>query len=127
MIKKKILVVDDNLDSCLMLGTILKLENFEVEITESTSIALIKIETSPPDAVITDYRMPDMDGCQFLQHIRASNKHMPVFIVNGIDQEYLRDTAPQCINQISAFIPKPVDPDSLVEIVKKVLNFTDVA
>jgi two-component system, NtrC family, C4-dicarboxylate transport response regulator DctD len=123
--KPRILIVDDCLDSRSMVLTILEIYNFDLDTADNASTALVKIQTNLPDAVITDYRMPDMDGYQFLCHIRAVNQQLPVLILSGVDKDYLTQLTANGEFQFSAFIQKPLDPDYLVQTVKQVLNLDE--
>jgi CheY-like chemotaxis protein len=123
--KPRILIVDDCLDSRSMVFTILEIHNFDLDTADSATEGLVKIQTNLPDAVLTDYKMPDMNGYQFLCHIRAVNQQLPVLIVSGIDKDYLTQVTANGEFQFSAFIPKPVDLDCLVQTVKQVLNLDE--
>ncbi len=117
----KILIVDDCPDTCFMIQVILELNNFDVDIAGSAALGLSKIRNSPPNAVITDNMMPDMDGCEFLRCIRTSNDYdyLPVLMVSGFDEEYIIANSQY---KFDAFIQKPIEPNHLVETVNQVLN-----
>lgn len=119
----KILIVDDCPDSCLMMQVILELNNFDVDIANSAVLGLHKIMNSPPNVVITNYMMPHIDGCEFLRCIRTLNNYLPVVIVSCVKEAYVITKSQY---KFDAFIQKPIDPDYLVEIVKKLLNFNNV-
>ncbi|BAZ08485.1 response regulator receiver signal transduction histidine kinase [Calothrix sp. NIES-4071] len=117
----KILIVDDCPDTCLLMQVILELNNFNVDIADNAVLGLSKIRNSPPNVVITDNMMPDMDGCEFLRCIRTSNEYdyLPVLMVSGFDEA---DIIANSQYKFDAFIQKPIVPNRLVEIVNKVLN-----
>lgn len=121
IMNKKILIVDDCPDTCFMIQVILELNNFDVDIAGSAALGLSKIRNSPPNAVITDNMMPDMDGCEFLCCIRTSNEYdyLPVLMVSGFDEDYIIANSQY---KFDAFIQKPIEPNHLVETVNQVLN-----
>ena len=121
---KKILIVDDCPDSCLMMQVILELNNFDVDSANSAVLGLRKIMNNPPDVVITNHMMPYMDGCEFLSCIRRLNcyNHLPVLIVSCVDEAYVIAKSEYKFN---GFIQKPIAINNFVAIVKKSLNVND--
>ncbi|MEH2091821.1 response regulator [Nostoc sp.] len=59
---QRILLVDDSADSLRLLQVTLKLKGYNTIIADSGAEALLKIAESPPDLVLLDVVMPDMDG-----------------------------------------------------------------
>ena len=78
-----ILVVDDEYNQCVMLQKILKREGYETDIAESASVALEKLKAAHFDLVITDMRMPEMNGAELLQEIKQGDPDMPVIIITA--------------------------------------------
>jgi len=58
-------------------------ENFEIVSVLSVEEALEKLESEHFDAVIADYKMPGMDGIEFLEAVRKSGKHIPFILFTG--------------------------------------------
>ncbi|MDP8259184.1 MAG: response regulator, partial [Candidatus Aadella gelida] len=68
---KKILLIDDDKDMCSTLKDVLKLDTqFEVEYTISPLDALDKIKETNYDLIVVDYKMPEMNGIELLEHIK---------------------------------------------------------
>ncbi len=61
-IKKKILVVDDEPDHCALVKRILERAGFDVVVAYDGRECLEKVKADPPDAIVLDVVMPDMDG-----------------------------------------------------------------
>lgn len=80
----RILLVDDNADMRSYLERILS-ERWQVETAANGAIALSLIQQQPPDLVLTDVRMPQLDGLQLLQALRADpqTKSIPIILLSA--------------------------------------------
>ena len=122
---KRILVVDDLEDNLFLLQTILTEEGYEVDIAQSGKSALAKIEASPPDLVLMDAMMPQMDGYQVTRRIRE-NKKLP-FIPILMIPAYENANVPQGLELgANDFIRKPIDYDELMARIKASLRLKQI-
>ncbi len=71
--KKKILIVDDEDSLRIILKRHLEFQGYEVKDANSALDALSILEQKEPDLIISDIMMPEMDGLEFCQRLRASN------------------------------------------------------
>lgn len=113
----RILVVEDDSSSRLLLKKILKKDNYEISLTSNGQQAWEALQKSEYDAVITDWMMPELDGLELINKIRKSIKPAPVIMmITALASQEALDKA------LSAgaddFITKPID----VEDVKKRLE-----
>jgi DNA-binding NtrC family response regulator len=82
--KAKILVVDDEPQITETIRQILVLTGFYVETAENGKQAIERVRTGPElNLVITDMKMPEMDGLELLKLIRQVRKNLPVIILTG--------------------------------------------
>ena len=81
----KILIVDDDEGVTQTFARMLRLEGYQVRTAASAETGLREAETSQPDAIILDLRMPLLDGLGFLRRLRAQDnqRSTPVAIVTG--------------------------------------------
>ena len=79
----RILVVDDITDNYLLLQTLLETEGYQVEVADSGQAALAKVESNPPDLMLLDVMMADMNGYEVTQHIRQ-NPRLPFIPILGV-------------------------------------------
>jgi DNA-binding NtrC family response regulator len=83
MAGEKILVVDDEQSMTQFLGIVLRKEGFQVTTVNSGRDALDKIRMEPFDVVISDIKMPGMDGIQLLQGIKKHDANIPVVLMTA--------------------------------------------
>jgi len=116
--KKKILVVDDEVSICLILENFLS-KNYDVIYFHDANEALVWLESSIPDLIISDIRMPKMDGLEFLATVRQRGftKHTPFIILSGRDESKERIKCYKLGAQ--DYLTKPFNPEELDELVKK--------
>src|SRR5213594_371535 len=80
---EKILVVDDEQSMAQFLGIVLRKEGYQVTTVNSGRDALEKVKSDNFDVVITDIKMPGMDGIQLLQGIKKLDATLPVVIMTA--------------------------------------------
>ncbi len=80
---EKILVVDDEQSMVQFLGIVLRKEGYQVTTSSNGKDALEKVRSESFDAVITDIRMPGMDGIQLLEGIKKIDATLPVVIMTA--------------------------------------------
>jgi CheY-like chemotaxis protein len=116
--KKQILVVDDLPDNLLLLATILEAEGYEVDTTDCGYKAIAKIEANPPDLVLLDVMMPNIDGYEVAQWISQNQPSVAIVLVTAYDT--LPHLDPKKI-KIDGFIRKPIDIDEVLLKVETLL------
>src|SRR5258705_2800765 len=80
---EKILVVDDEQSMAQFMAIVLRKEGYQVLTAASGREALEKVKADAPDVVITDIKMPGMDGIQLLQSIKKHDPAIPVVIMTA--------------------------------------------
>ena len=115
----RILVVDDEANARTALAELLRDEHFDVETAGDAFKALGKLESFGPHVVITDLKMPGMDGIELVTKLRAMDDPPAVIVMTAFGAV---DTA---INAMRAgaeeYLTKPLNFDELVVVVNKVL------
>jgi CheY-like chemotaxis protein len=113
----KVLIVDDSLESRVLLGRILK-KSFAVDIIEAEdgNVALEKIQKENPDVVFLDYEMPSLDGKEMLKKVRSirAYRNLPIAIVSSHSE---RDLVKELVSyKIIAYLVKPLSADYVVKL-----------
>jgi len=113
-------VVDDERSIRWVLDKALAQEGLKVTCFETAEDLLTRLAREQPDAIISDIRMPGMDGLQMLEKIQAENAQIPVIIMTAHSD---LDSAVSSI-QGGAFeyIPKPFEVDEVVDVVKRAIE-----
>jgi len=120
--KGNILVVDDEqvvLTSC---ERILRPAGYDVDTSPSAVEALRKLENGKGyDLIITDIKMPEMDGIEFMRAVRGKDPDINIVLITGYpSQESIREALAL---RIVDYLPKPFSPALLTEVTEKAFEF----
>lgn len=123
----KIMIVDDEVNVLHSLKRMLsRMDNWDLETYSDPHEALNVASTSHFDLFISDYRMPGMNGVEFLVFTKQHNPHSMRLILSGAtDFSGLVNAINQA--QIYRFIAKPVDTHELKITIEQALQFHDLA
>ena len=121
--KAHILVIDDDEVACEFLQEALSLEGYEVKAYTSAKEAL-KQDLSRYDLLMSDIRMPEMDGLQFLDQVRKKWPNLPVILMTAYGS--LETTMEAISLGAWDYISKPFSPEDCRAIVKKVLEVREL-
>ena len=112
-------VVDDDVDVRKSLGFLLATADFAVRLHESATAFLSSATGRLDGCIVTDVRMPGIDGIEFLRRLRTSGHTLPVIVMTGHADVAL---AVQAMKEgASDFIEKPFDDEMLVEAIRSAL------
>jgi two-component system alkaline phosphatase synthesis response regulator PhoP len=89
VMSRKILVVDDNLDSIMILRSILETNGFSVRVAQSGPEALEQLKHELPDLMLLDVMMPQMSGIEVLERVKSTHatSKVPVIMVTAKVQD----------------------------------------
>ncbi|MEL6523906.1 MAG: sigma-54 dependent transcriptional regulator [Pseudomonadota bacterium] len=113
----KIAIVDDEQDMRQSISQWLALSGFDTEAFPSAEEALKGINADYPGIVVTDIRMPGMDGMSFLKRLMAQDSSLPVIMITG------HGDVPMAVEAMRVgafdFLEKPFNPDRMTELAKR--------
>jgi len=116
----KILIVDDELNMRLVLSAMLKKEGFEISSASNGREALQILQSNKIDVVITDLKMPDIDGMKLLTIISERYPEIPVIMITA---HGTIATAVEALKKGAFdYITKPFDLDDLKNIISKAIK-----
>ena len=117
--KANVLVVDDERTVCNSCRKILTQEGYNVEIALSGEEALRKVKGNGFDVVITDWKMPEIDGLELARRIKKENANIEVIMITGYPS---LDTSIEAIRSgVSDYVPKPFTPEELSDVMLRAL------
>ena len=109
----RILVVDDTPENLEFLGNRLRALGYRTTIVTDGARAVESVREDPPDAIIMDVMMPEMNGFQACRAIKRERPNLPILILTGKSDPADRFWATEC--GADAFVTKPADPAAVVE------------
>jgi two-component system, OmpR family, response regulator VicR len=118
----RILCIEDETDMIDLFRVILTRRGYKVDGAPGGHEGLRKVRETRPDLVLLDLMMPDMDGWEVYQQMKADEKtrSIPVIVVTAKAQSIDKVLGLQ-IAKVDDYISKPFSPDELVESVQRVL------
>lgn len=120
--RPSLLIVDDELDNFDVLETLLMREGYDLRYAPNGKTALAFLENSPPDAVLLDVMMPEMDGIEVCRRIKSSPlwNHLPVIMVTALTA---KEDLARCLDAgADDFISKPVNAQELRARIRSMLR-----
>ena len=119
---KRLLVVDDEPNLLVAVGACLRGEGFDVVTARSGAEALVRVAESVPDLVVSDMRMPGMDGYQLARQLRASPRTALTPVVFLTAKDETTDRIEGFRTGVDAYLTKPFEPDELVAVIRGILD-----
>jgi CheY-like chemotaxis protein len=116
----KILVVDDEENMQVLLKRVLGKAGYDVECAGSGAAVLRLAADRPFDLAIVDVCMPEMDGIEVLEKLKAINRQLPVIMISAYPAWGKKQTAERM--GCTGYLSKPVDMKYLKELIKKELG-----
>lgn len=118
--KARVLVVEDEVINQKVIAGILKSDGYDVEIAPDGIIALMQLSKGNFDVVLSDIAMPNLDGYQMLEFMKANKINIPVAFLSGYTNP--EDEARGLRLGAADYIRKPIDRDLLLLRLKRLLN-----
>lgn len=118
----RVLVVEDEFDSIQMVSKILRHHGAEVFIAHNGKECLQQLESLHPTLIIMDLALPEMDGWETLEKIRANPKtaKLPVVAITAYHSVNVAEDAHEA--GFNAYFPKPLDTGRIIESLGDLLN-----
>lgn len=117
---QKILIIDDEVDICLLLKRFLSKKGYETEYATDANKGLEILYTFKPDLVLSDFRLGKMDGSQILTLIKEQFPNTPVIIMTGYSDIKVAIN----VMKLGAFdyLTKPLFPEEILLTVERALS-----
>lgn len=123
MIRKQIMLIDDDIFLLNSISTYLISQNFSVSVFDNAQSALDQLNKKFPDLIILDIMMSNIDGYQFLIIIRSDKLFYDIPIIcltaKGMTKDRIKGYDLGC----NIYLTKPFDPTELLSIIKNLLKY----
>ncbi len=122
MNKIKVLIADDEVDILEIMAKKIGREGFDVITAPDGLVAWEKVKTEAPDVLILDLTMPNMNGWEVLEHLRANpphNKWIPVIIVSALGE--VKDMERGMTLQADHYLVKPCSVEDILKGIRLML------
>ena len=116
---KRILIIDDDMDMCNLLGRFLQKKGFETDASHTGNKGIAKFKESKFDVVLCDFRLGDKEGREVLKEIKQADPHAIVIIITGYSD------IKTAVDVIKAgafdYITKPLIPEEVLNVIGRAL------
>tara|TARA_R110001592_G_scaffold363352_2_gene684850 strand:- start:121941 stop:123359 length:1419 start_codon:yes stop_codon:yes gene_type:complete len=121
MDKRTVWIVDDDRSIRWVMEKALARAELKVTSFENASELLLQLDKTLPDTIISDIRMPGIDGLQLLKKIHTSKPSLPVIITTAHSD--LDSAVAAYQGGAFEYLPKPFDIDELIAVTQRAINF----
>jgi DNA-binding NarL/FixJ family response regulator len=120
-LSKRLLLVDDEPNLLRAVAACLRGEGYEVDTARSGEEALVHVAQRLPDLIVSDIRMPHMDGYAFARQLRGNPRTglIPIVFLTAKDESAERIAGIR--SGVDAYLTKPFEPDELLAVIGNIL------
>jgi len=119
---KKVLIIEDEADMCLLLNIMLTGRNIHVDHVKTLAGAMLYFDKEVPDLVMLDNNLPDGLGLDFITHIKTNYPSVKIIMISGYHSAEVKDVALD--NGADLFLTKPFTKEQIYHAVHDLLNLT---
>ena len=116
---KKVLIIEDEGDMCLLLNILLNGEEMELDHVQNLTAAGEYLEKEQPNVIILDNKLPDGFGVDFISYIKKNYPAIRIIMISGFSAS-ARDVALE--NGADIFLEKPFTRDQLYQSIVSLMN-----
>lgn len=119
---KRVLVVDDEPDLVTIVSALLEAEGYEVEAASDGIEAIESAQATPPDLILMDVMMPEMNGYQACRLLKNNplTRHIPVIMLTA--KAYQSDRYQGMDSGADEYLTKPYEDDRVIALVRSFLG-----
>src|SRR6266404_3055341 len=118
--KLKALIVDDEIDVCYLLSTILKNKNLQANYVNSITEAKRVLMEESPSIIFLDNHLPDGFGINFIEEIKKLHPRAKIVMITAHDTLHDKDKA--YLEGVDQFIGKPFTRDTIFKTIEYLVN-----
>lgn len=118
--KEKILVVDDQVSFCNHIQAVLKMEDYRVVVAHNAEQAMTQLSSQPFDILLTDMKMPGMEGLELFKTARKIDPEISGIIMTAYGS--ISSAVASIKHGASDYLQKPFEPESLLMVIEKTVR-----
>lgn len=118
--KHKLLIVDDQPGIRMLLSDILQTKGYEVEEAQTGKEAIDKVNQTSYDLIILDYKLPVVDGAQFIEYLNTNRINSRIILMSGLVENISKEIK-EC-DIVKEIVAKPFNVNEFYDIVKRTLS-----
>jgi CheY-like chemotaxis protein len=120
--RKRILIVDDDISGLYMLSFLLRSHNYEIFEATNGREGLNKARELKPDVILLDIQMPEMNGFEVCQQLKQEEemKEIPIILFTSYGMAGHKKKAIE--SGADGYIEKPVNPDVFISQVESIIK-----
>jgi two-component system NtrC family response regulator/two-component system response regulator HydG len=118
--KARIVVIDDEVNAATALETLLKEDGYEVACANDAKAGLALVEQMDADIVLTDLRMPGMDGLELLKHLKQARPQTMVILMTAFGT--VKNAVRAMKTGAEDYLAKPLDLEELEVVVERAIE-----
>lgn len=117
---KKLLIIEDEADICLLLNIMLKEEDIELDHVNSLAKAKAHLEMEQPALILLDNKLPDGLGIDFIEFLKDNYPAVKIIMISGFLPGTIKDVALN--NGADIYLEKPFTRDKIYQSVHQLLS-----
>jgi DNA-binding NtrC family response regulator len=118
--REKILIVDDQVSFCNHIQTVLEMEGYQAEVAHNAGQAIDTLSSQAFDILLTDMKMPGMDGLELFKKARKIDPHISGIIMTAYGS--ISSAVASIKHGASDYLQKPFEPESLLMVIEKTVR-----
>jgi len=120
ILMKRILIIDDDMDMCNLLGRFLQKKGFETDASHSGNKGIAKFKESKFDVVLCDFRLGDKEGREVLKELKQIDPYAIVIIITGYSD--IKTAVDVIKSGAFDYITKPLIPEEVLNVIGRALQ-----
>lgn len=117
---RKVLIIEDEGDICLLLNIMLKGKNIDLEHVNNLSKAKEYLKNEKPSLILLDNRLPDGLGMDFIRFIKTHYPEIKIVMISGFHPDLTKEIALH--NGADIYLEKPFTKEQIYQSVEELLN-----
>jgi two-component system, OmpR family, response regulator len=117
---RRALIIDDEIDICYLLSSILRTKNLQVNYVNSITEASAALETQHPELIFLDNHLPDGLGVDFISQLKITHPEAKIVMITAFDN--FSDRSKAFSNGVDTFISKPFTKAVIYQTVDNLLK-----